>query len=152
MADIPPGLPVVTADVGLIERVLTNLLDNAIRHTPRAARSPVVLRPDVEGVAVEVSDIGPGIPGDLRQSLFTCPLFSTSTDLSGGLGLVIVQRILRLHGDREHQANHLQPTCSSRNSRNSACHNCQPQIPHESCMRVSVPLMTLTGSSKRGAA
>ncbi len=33
-ADIPPGLPAVEADLGLIERVLTNLLDNAIRHTP----------------------------------------------------------------------------------------------------------------------
>jgi len=98
VADIPSGLPVVTADLGLIERVLTNLLDNAIRHTPEGGEITVVLRPDGEGVAVEVSDTGPGIPGELHQSLFTRPLFSSSTGRAGGLGLVIVQRILQLHG------------------------------------------------------
>jgi signal transduction histidine kinase len=98
VADIPPGLPVVTADLGLIERVLTNLLDNAIRHTPEGGEIAVVLRADGEGVAVEISDTGPGIPGELRQSLFTRPLFSSSTGRSGGLGLLIVQRILQLHG------------------------------------------------------
>jgi signal transduction histidine kinase len=36
--DIAPGLPVVSADLGMIERVLTNLLDNAIRHTPEGRR------------------------------------------------------------------------------------------------------------------
>jgi signal transduction histidine kinase len=37
-------------------------------------------------------------PGRVHQSLFTRPLFSSSTGRSGGLGLVIVQRILQLHG------------------------------------------------------
>ncbi|ABE42504.1 sensor histidine kinase [Polaromonas sp. JS666] len=96
--DIAPGLPVVTADLGMIERVLTNLLDNAIRHTPEGGEIVVQLRQDRESVCVEVSDTGPGIPGELQKSLFTRPAFSSAGGRSGGLGLVIVQRILQLHG------------------------------------------------------
>lgn len=98
VADIAPGLPGVSADLGLIERVLTNLLDNAIRHTPAGGEIVVRLRADGAGVRVEVSDTGPGIPQELHPSLFTRPMFSSAGGRSGGLGLVIVQRILRLHG------------------------------------------------------
>ena len=98
VADIAQGLPGVNADLGLIERVLTNLLDNAIRHTPAGGEIVVQLRPDKEGVRVEISDTGPGIPNELRPALFTRPMFSSAGGRSGGLGLVIVQRILQLHG------------------------------------------------------
>ncbi|WGT65643.1 sensor histidine kinase [Variovorax paradoxus] len=100
--DIAPGLPVVSADLGMIERVLTNLLDNAIRHTPAGGRIEVQLRPASSGVAVQVSDTGPGIPGELQKGLFVRPVFMSGARSdgsgSGGLGLVIVQRILQLHG------------------------------------------------------
>ncbi|CAN7768521.1 HAMP domain-containing histidine kinase [Variovorax sp. LjRoot175] len=96
--DIAPGLPVVTADLGMIERVLTNLLDNAIRHTPEGGEIVVQLRQQKEGVQVEISDTGPGIPSELSKVLFTRPAFSSGGDRGGGLGLVIVQRILQLHG------------------------------------------------------
>ncbi|RYX91417.1 MAG: HAMP domain-containing histidine kinase [Comamonadaceae bacterium] len=96
--DIAPGLPVVTADLGMIERVLTNLLDNAIRHTPDGGEIVVQLRAGVAGVQVEISDTGPGIPGELRQKIFTRPVFSSNGGRAGGLGLVIVRRILQLHG------------------------------------------------------
>jgi signal transduction histidine kinase len=103
--DIAPGLPVVSADLGMIERVLTNLLDNAIRHTPAGGEIEVQLRPantGVGGVAVQVSDTGPGIPGELQKGLFVRPVFMSGARSdgsgSGGLGLVIVQRILQLHG------------------------------------------------------
>jgi signal transduction histidine kinase len=99
VADVVPGLPVVTADLGMIERVLTNLLDNAIRHTPEGGEIVVQLRPEQAAVRVEISDTGPGIPGDQRQALFTRPVFSNRPDgRSGGLGLMIVHRILQLHG------------------------------------------------------
>ncbi|MCT8173750.1 sensor histidine kinase [Variovorax sp. CY25R-8] len=104
--DIAPGLPVVSADLGMIERVLTNLLDNAIRHTPAGGEIVVQLRAatgdEGAGVTVQVSDTGPGIPRELQPSLFTRPAFTGSvrSDGSGGggLGLVFVQRILQLHG------------------------------------------------------
>lgn len=98
VADIAPGLPAVTADFGLIERVLTNLLDNAIRHTPEGGEVVVQLRAEAKGVRVEVSDTGPGIPGELRKGLFVRPMFSSAGGRAGGLGLVIVKRILQLHG------------------------------------------------------
>lgn len=97
LPDIAPGLPVVTADLGMIERVLTNLLDNAIRHTPTGGVITVQLRARGTAVQVEISDTGPGIPDELRHNLFMRPVFSTAGGRAGGLGLVIVKRILQLH-------------------------------------------------------
>jgi len=95
---IAPDLPVVSADVALIERVLTNLLDNAIRHTPAGGEIEVHLRRAGDGIEVLVSDSGPGIPEALQQTLFVRPSFrSAGRDSTGGLGLVIVKRILQLH-------------------------------------------------------
>jgi len=97
--EIPPTLPGVRADLGMIERVLTNLLDNAIRHTPAGTEIVVSLRNQPDGVQVEVSDTGPGIPEALRDGLFTrASRLLRGAPPSGGLGLIIVQRILQLHG------------------------------------------------------
>jgi signal transduction histidine kinase len=95
---IDPGLPAVHADLGMIERVLTNLLDNAIRHTPEGGEIAVRLAHDGGGVRVEVSDTGPGIPQDLQPVIFTRPAFASGGERGGGLGLMIVRRILLLHG------------------------------------------------------
>ena len=97
-AEIPAGLPPVEADLGLIERVLTNLLDNAIRHTPASGRISVSLRALDDAVMVRIADTGPGIPLERRDGLFNTPaaLGSQRPD-SGGLGLLIVHRILQLH-------------------------------------------------------
>lgn len=91
-------LPAVRADLGMIERVLTNLLDNAIRHSPPGSRIEVRLGSAEQGVEVRVSDTGPGIPAELRAGLFTrASVLTQQRRDSGGLGLVIVQRILQLH-------------------------------------------------------
>lgn len=101
--DIAPDLPMITADLGMIERVLTNLLDNAIRHTPAGGQIEVRLRAEERGVAVRVSDTGPGIPQALHANLFTRPTYQTRVSGSrGGLGLLIVKRILQLHGSDIH--------------------------------------------------
>ena len=97
-ADIPAGLPAVEADLGLIERVLTNLLDNAIRHTPEGGRITLTLRAGEGVVQVSVSDSGPGIAPERRDNLFsTPPALGSQRPDSGGLGLLIVHRILQLH-------------------------------------------------------
>lgn len=95
---IDHGLPAVNADLGMIERVLTNLLDNAIRHTPEGGEIVVRLAHEGAGVQVEVSDTGPGIPPELQPVIFTRPAFASGGSRGGGLGLMIVRRILQLHG------------------------------------------------------
>ena len=96
--DFPRDLPSVRADLGMIERVLTNLLDNAIRHSPPGTRIQVRLGSAGRAVAVRVSDTGPGIPAELRAGLFTrASALRQPRREGGGLGLVIVQRILQLH-------------------------------------------------------
>ncbi len=98
VAEIARGLPAVTADLGMIERVLTNLLDNAIRHTPDGGEIAVRLDRDGDGVRVEVSDTGPGIAPELQPVIFRRPAFASGSDRGGGLGLMIVRQILLLHG------------------------------------------------------
>jgi signal transduction histidine kinase len=96
-ANIPPRLPNVCADLGMIERVLTNLLDNAIRHTPAEGSIEVDLAHKEGKVSVTVSDTGPGIPPEQREGLFERPFSSGGAHRGGGLGLLIVQRMLQLH-------------------------------------------------------
>nr|WP_306805746.1 HAMP domain-containing sensor histidine kinase [Caballeronia sp. BR00000012568055] len=104
-ADIAPRLPNVRADLGMIERVLTNLLDNAIRHTPKGGTVKVTLTNATEAVEVTVSDTGTGIPPNMRDALFQRP-FTSGEDHRGagrgGLGLLIVQRMLQLNGSQIH--------------------------------------------------
>jgi signal transduction histidine kinase len=99
LADIQPGLPMIDADVGMIERVLTNLLDNAIRHVPEKGMIAVRLWAEGERVLVQVSDNGPGIPQELKEGLFVRPSIASQSRLRvGGLGLMIVRQMLQLHG------------------------------------------------------
>ncbi|MCY1394980.1 Sensor histidine kinase ResE [compost metagenome] len=91
-------LPPVCADLGLIERVLTNLLDNALRHTPQGGAVEVALERRGDAVEVTVADNGPGIPPELREGLFQRPFDLGGARRSGGLGLRIVHSILQLHG------------------------------------------------------
>jgi signal transduction histidine kinase len=97
-ASLPPVVPTVLADLGLIERVLTNLLDNALRHTPVNGEIEVTLAPKVDRVEVTVSDSGPGIAAELREGLFLRAFTIGGARRDGGLGLRIVHRILQLHG------------------------------------------------------
>lgn len=95
-----PSIPGVHADLGLIERVLTNLLDNALRHTPADGEVKVSLLPKGRFVEVTVSDSGPGIALELREGLFLRPFNIGGARRYGGLGLRIVHQILQLHGHR----------------------------------------------------
>nr|WP_241019091.1 HAMP domain-containing sensor histidine kinase [Paraburkholderia sp. Tr-20389] len=95
-AGIAPRLPNVTADLGMIERVLTNLLDNAIRHTPDHGAVDVDLAVRDGKVSVTVSDTGPGMSEEVRARLFQ-RAFTSGGAHRGGLGLLIVQRMLQLH-------------------------------------------------------
>lgn len=98
--EAPPKLPGVNADVSMIERVFTNLLDNALRHTPPGGDIQLRLWTQDESIFVEVQDSGAGVPEPLQAQLFVRPSV-LSNDLTkqdrGGLGLMIVHRMLQLH-------------------------------------------------------
>lgn len=98
-ADYSPELPAVQADLGMIERLLTNLLDNAVRHTPQGGSVQVQLRHRGGKVSVQVADTGPGVAPELREGLFSrSSMMGQPQRLGRGrVGLVVVQRILQLH-------------------------------------------------------
>jgi len=91
-------------DIGLIQRVLENLVKNAIRFTPEGGAVTVSIRERDESIAVAVSDNGPGIAEQDVPRIFD--RFYRALDGeearsdSSGLGLAIVKRILDLHDSR----------------------------------------------------
>ena len=96
------GTPFVWADIGLIERVLENLLTNALRHTPPGGTVEVTVGHTDGQVTVRVEDTGSGIPDQDLPHIFERSYQPASERQSegAGLGLAIVQRILELHGSR----------------------------------------------------
>ena len=89
-------------DPGRVERIVENLLTNAIRHTEPEAQVSVALIPQRDGVIIEVADTGPGIPDDLKDAIFRTFQRLDDEDPSPGigLGLVLVMRFAELHGGR----------------------------------------------------
>lgn len=99
-ANIQNTLPLVNADISLIERALGNLIDNALRHTPKGGNISIVLIPDGGQVTIEINDTGYGIPeNDLPYIFdrFYQQEKSRSKQNRSGLGLAIVKRIVELH-------------------------------------------------------
>ena len=98
--DLPGGLPEVDVDVTLISRVLTNLLENAVRHAPRGTVITIGARlapPDA--VLVFVADQGPGVSPDRRDEVFGL-LARRDSDAGAGLGLSIAKTFIEAHGQR----------------------------------------------------
>jgi PAS domain S-box-containing protein len=83
-----------------VERILENLLANAVKHT--SAESPVWLRVEEEGdcVLLVVEDAGEGVPADLRERIFEPFLRGANRESSpgSGIGLSVVSRFAELHG------------------------------------------------------
>jgi signal transduction histidine kinase len=86
-----------------VERIVENLLSNVARHTPAGTPVWVAVRPDRDGVLLSVEDAGPGIPPEIRESIFEP--FRQGQDTVAhspgmGLGLSLVARFAELHGGR----------------------------------------------------
>jgi two-component system sensor histidine kinase KdpD len=99
--DIPADLPVLSVDAVLIDHVLVNLLENALRYTPAA--SPIEIRGSTQQgeVWVEISDHGPGIPATERERVFDKfyrGQGARQNDGGTGLGLTICRAVVRAHG------------------------------------------------------
>jgi len=97
----PPDLPLVRIDGVLIEQVLINLLENALRYTP--ANSPIELSASEVDRAIlfDVADRGPGLPQGEEQRIFD-KFYRVGTAREGGvgLGLTICRGIIDAHGGR----------------------------------------------------
>jgi signal transduction histidine kinase len=99
--DMPASAPFVRADIGLIERVLENLIENAIKYTPEGGTVSLSLVPGADGIEARVSDTGPGIPEADRDRIFErfyrVEKSRADAPEGTGLGLAITRRILQLH-------------------------------------------------------
>jgi two-component system sensor histidine kinase BaeS len=96
-AVVADGLPGLDVDRVRIGEVLSNLLTNAIRHTPAGGTIIVRAAPHPAGVAFEVDDTGHGIAREDLGRVFR--RFAKSADSRGsGLGLAIAQSLVRAHG------------------------------------------------------
>jgi two-component system OmpR family sensor kinase len=100
-SNLEPDLPFVSADIGLIERVLENLIQNALRYTPERGTISLALAREGDRVRVRISDSGCGIPEEDLPHIFD-RFYRVEKERSGGggLGLAIAKRILDLHGSR----------------------------------------------------
>ena len=88
----------VTGDPASLGILLSNLIDNALRYTPRGGRIDVSVDRDEHGVTLSVADTGPGIPAEARERVFD--RFYRGDDNAepgSGLGLSIVKRIADAH-------------------------------------------------------
>lgn len=88
----------VLAQPALLDALVTNLLDNALRYTQERGRVTLAVRPLGAVVELTVQDNGPGIPAEARERVFE-RFYRVSQDTEGtGLGLAIVQEIVRAFG------------------------------------------------------
>lgn len=101
MIDPEDNLPLVNADIRLIERVMENLIKNAIQHTPNNGQIKLTLAFLEPDIIVQVSDTGQGIPESELSNIFDrfyrVDKSRKTHATHSGLGLAISKRILELH-------------------------------------------------------
>jgi two-component system sensor histidine kinase KdpD len=101
-ADLPPTLPDVSVDPVQMDQVLTNLLENAGRHSPAGGEIQVSVLWMHGAVQVRVADEGPGIPREERERVFEAFYRGASSPETpgSGLGLAIARAVVVAHGGR----------------------------------------------------
>ena len=95
-------LPLVRVDATLIEQVLANLLENAVKYTPPGTEIVLRAEPQAGNLLIAVEDAGPGLPDGDPDRLFAKFQRGAAEGAIGGvgLGLAICRAIVHLHGGR----------------------------------------------------
>jgi signal transduction histidine kinase len=104
VANVPDALVPAHGNPEKLQRVLFNLIQNAIRHTPADGSVVVRAEPVADRIEVEVADTGDGIAPEERDRVFTA-FYRGGTDASrtgggAGLGLAVSRAIVEAHGGR----------------------------------------------------
>jgi len=98
-AELPSKMPVVIADIALIERVLQNLIDNALNYTPEHGKVKIKMQEDLKHVHISIANTGAGIDSRELPRIFDryYKVESNRSNRGTGLGLAIVKNILEIH-------------------------------------------------------
>jgi two-component system OmpR family sensor kinase/two-component system sensor histidine kinase BaeS len=96
-AEVSSGLPQVDADPVRAREILSNLIANALRYTPRAGRISVRAQPLDASVAINVRDTGAGIAPDHIDRIFD-RFYKSAESRGAGLGLAIAKQLVLAHG------------------------------------------------------
>jgi signal transduction histidine kinase/putative methionine-R-sulfoxide reductase with GAF domain len=102
-SELAPHLPLAWADKGLFERVLQNLLGNAIKFTPAGGLIKVTACTDGTDrprLLIAVTDTGPGIPADLQERIFDRFTTGRREESGTGLGLAFCKMVVEAHRQR----------------------------------------------------
>lgn len=98
---IPDDLPFVQVDATLIQQVLVNLIENAVKYSPEHSRISISAERNNGDVVVSVADQGPGIKPELKEKIFEKFYREQTNNTSGaGLGLAICSGITEAHSSR----------------------------------------------------
>jgi K+-sensing histidine kinase KdpD len=101
--NVPEEIPLIAFDPILIEQVLINLVENAVKYTPPGSPIEVSVRLGEGHVSVEIADLGPGVPGGDEEKVFE-KLYRVPDASRGdggvGLGLTICRAIVTAHEGR----------------------------------------------------
>ena len=102
--DVADDAPVFVADKALVKRVLSNLVQNAVNHSPGPVTIQLAARRDPHGILITVSDNGPGIPADYQEIIFRkfeqVHAQHAPRVRSSGLGLTFCRLATESHGGR----------------------------------------------------
>ena len=97
---------IVDGDPGRLRQIVSNLLANALKFTPRGGRARLRLKREAGRAVIEVSDSGPGIPHDELEQVFERFFRSGAGPVGGsGIGLTVVRDLVVAHGGEVRAAN-----------------------------------------------
>jgi two-component system sensor histidine kinase KdpD len=98
--DVPDTLPPVRCDAALVEKVLSNVLDNVVVHTPAGSPVGIAGRADGQWLYLTISDAGPGIPQESRERVFQKFERLGRGGRGAGLGLALARAASEAQGGR----------------------------------------------------